>query len=102
MPRAVVNPPFGVQDIFNVRAIGSISPNTRAQATLGKFATQLDFLVFPGPASVTGMWTIPNTRVSVSGVRLISASSQGISLSGQPSTVGPLIIAITDPRISIS
>lgn len=108
MPGAVTNPPFGVQDPANVRALSAVSPNTRARGTNGLLATQADALVFPGPplAAVSGMWTVPNMRVSISGVRVISASSQGIALTvtplGAPSTVGPLIVSVSDTRIKIS
>jgi hypothetical protein len=107
MPGAVTNPPFGVQDPANARALSAVSPNTRARGTNGLLATQADALVFPGPtpAALTGLWTMPSTRVSVGGVRVINAASQGTAFSvvgGATTTIGPLIVSISDKRVSIS
>lgn len=103
MPGAVTNPPLGVQEPKNVRAVSALSPNTRVSGTNGKLATVADVLVFPGPAplAVSGVWTIPNFRVSIGGVRALSATSQGIALTTVgPPTVGPMIVSGSDTRIS--
>ena len=106
MPGAVTNPPFGVQDPVGLRALAAISPNTRVRGSNGTIATQADVVMFPGvtPTSVTCMWTVPNARVSISGVRVITATSQGLALTTAPAvpTVGPTIVSISDLRISIS
>lgn len=107
MPGVVTNPPFGVQDPLGVRALSAISPNTRVRGTNGLYATHADALFFPGPSpnSLTGMWTVPSTRVSVGGVRVVTATSQGLAFTTSPpapsTTVGPLVIATSDPRINI-
>jgi hypothetical protein len=106
MPGAVTNPPFGVQDPTNVRALSAVSPNTRARGSNGSIATLADALLFPGPApasALSGLWTITNARVSISGVRVINATSQGTAFTVLPPTtaIGPLIISITDPRVTI-
>jgi hypothetical protein len=105
MPGAVTNPPFGVQDPLGARPLAAISPNTRVRGSNGTIATQADAVMFPGawPTSVTCMWTIPNARVSISGVRVITATSQGLALTTPPGppTIGPVIVAISDLRISI-
>lgn len=105
MPGAVTNPPFGVQDPSNVRALSAVSPNTRARGSNGSIATLADALLFPGPvpAALSGLWTITNARVSISGVRVINATSQGTAFTVLPPTtaIGPLIISITDPRVTI-
>lgn len=106
MPGAVTNPPFGVQDPSNVRALSAVSPNTRARGSNGSIATLADALLFPGPAptsALSGLWTITNARVSISGVRVINATSQGTAFTMAPQTtaLGPLIVSITDPRVTI-
>lgn len=101
MPGFVTNPPFGVQDPTGVRASSTVSLNTRVRGTNGMIAIQSDVLIFPGPASTSGLWTIPNTRVSISGVRVIESVSQGLALTTNlPTTVGPLLVAESDRRIT--
>ncbi len=97
----VTNPPFGVQDPSGARAVSAISINTRARGSKGLIATQADALVFPGPF-VSGMWTIPNTRVAIAGVRVIDATSTGLAFSppGPQFVSGPITVVTSDPRVT--
>jgi hypothetical protein len=90
-----------VQDPSGARATSAVSPNTRVRGTNGFVATMADVLVFPGPVFVSGLWTIPNTRVSIAGVRVVDATSQGLAISSPGPTVsGPLVVVESDRRIT--
>lgn len=103
MAAGVTNPPLGVQDPTGSRGISAVSTNTRARGTNGMLATQLDVVTFPGvaPKPMTGLWLVPNSRVSVAGVRTIGQTSQGMTFTvGPPGQTGPMMVVTPDPRIA--
>lgn len=103
MPGPVVTiPPFGVSDSFNQRVIGVITSNTRVKGSKGMVGTALDQLLFGGTPSIYGVWTVPNTRVAVSGVPTVGRSSQGLGIgvaNGFPYVTGPLLVSQGDRKI---
>ncbi|MFZ6178953.1 hypothetical protein [Nannocystis pusilla] len=104
MPGSVVTiPPFGVSDSFNQRVIGVITPNTRVKGAKGMMGTARDQLLFGGAPSVYGIWTVPNTRVSIGGVPTVGRSSQGLALAPSgtgPVVTGPLLVSQGDRKIN--
>ena len=94
----IENSPTGVQDASGARATAALGPNNRVSTATGRLGTIADQLLFAGP-SVTGRWFMGDTRVRVCGVPTISASSVGLTLLPDGSTLGPMIVVQGDSRV---
>jgi hypothetical protein len=93
----------GVSDGAQVPATVKISQNQRVSATSGTLGTVADILQFPGavpPYTVIGNWVSPNTRCTVGGVPTISVSSVGSCLNAVGAPTGPMVVKLTDSRVS--
>ena len=76
--------------------VAMVGGNTRVKGQLGFLGTQLDALSFANGG--TGQWTLANQRTRVSGVFLVSQSSQGLAVIPGPSTV-PVLVVSGDGRL---
>ncbi len=73
-----------------------LGSNTRVKGQPGFLGTQLDALSFSNGG--TGQWIAPNVRTRISGVFMVSQSSQGTAVIPGPATV-PVLAVSGDPRI---
>lgn len=93
----------GVSDAAQVPAVVKISPNQRVSATSGTLGTVADTLQFPGaapPYTVVGNWVSPNTRCTAGGLSTISVSSVGNCFSAVGAPTGPMVVKLSDSRVS--
>jgi len=82
-----------------MRAPAAITPNARVRGAAGFVGTVADTLLFSNPVSVTGQWTVPDTRTFVGGVPTVSTSSAGIALHPVTGTTGPINLVQPDTRL---
>lgn len=75
-----------------------VTANSRVKTQMGAVGIATDVLQFPGPM-VTGMWTMPNSRVKVNHIPTVSQSSIGVATSPVPATA-PVSVTMGDPRAS--
>lgn len=104
MPGRVVTKPSGIQSAAGP-AIAVVTANTRVKGATGRVGTALDVVMFPNTPYVTsifGLWIVPNTRVVVSGVPTVGATSQGLTFGmfgPYPVTLGPMFASTPDPKL---
>jgi hypothetical protein len=78
--------------------VAMVGGNTRVKGQLGFLGTQLDALSFANGG--TGQWTLANQRTRVSGVFLVSQSSQGLAVIPGPTPVTvPVLVVSGDSRL---
>jgi len=102
MPGYVHTLASGAIDVLSVPAATKITPNLRASAATGTLSTIGDTVIFPGvvpPFTVTGNWTVANTRVLAASLPTISQSAVGVCFNVVGVPTSPMTVIVTDPRV---
>ncbi len=89
-------------DVLSIPAVAKVTPNLRASTATGTLSTIGDTVIFPGvvpPFTITGNWTVPNTRVFAARLPTISQTAVGVCVNIVGVPTSPMTIVAADPRV---
>lgn len=102
MTNPTVTLPTDIADSAQVPASAFVPVNQRATSGSMPLSVQADIPTFPGPATVSGAWTVAGTRVTATGLALVNAQSVGAGVSPVGAPSGPLKVLTGNQRVLIA
>jgi hypothetical protein len=98
MAPPLVTLPAGIMSA-GAPASAVVTANSRVKTQMGAVGIATDVLQFPGPM-VTGVWTVPNSRVSVNHIPTVSSASTGLATNPGTGATAPVTVSMGDSRVS--
>ena len=94
--------PQGALDFIGIPAMTKVGPNMRALTATAPVGTVGETVIFPGPVTLTGNWTLGSPRVFAANMPVVTQATAPANTTTTIVGAGPpMVMVLPDARVLV-